>query len=132
MLFRSLAPVTNLIEIPHMFMVNPTVPVSSLKQLAEYAKTNRLAYASAGIASYPHLDAARKFDIEPNIVRLRGIGMSANKRSPAMPEIAAFAETIPGFETYSWQALVGPKGLPKEISERWNQEMTCTVSAFVM
>jgi len=66
---RDLAPVTNLIEIPHMFMINPTVPVSSLKQLAEYAKTNRLAYASAGIASYPHLDAAR-------LVKAMGVDMT--------------------------------------------------------
>lgn len=66
---RDLAPVTNLIEIPHMFMINPTVPVSNLKQLAEYAKTNRLAYASAGIASYPHLDAAR-------LVKAMGVDMT--------------------------------------------------------
>ena len=66
---RDLAPVTNLIEIPHMFMVNPTVPVSTLKQLAEYAKTNRMAYASAGIASYPHLDAAR-------LVKAMGVDMT--------------------------------------------------------
>lgn len=66
---RDLAPVTNLIEIPHMFMVNPSVPVSTLKQLADYAKTNRLAYASAGIASYPHLDAAR-------LVKAMGVDMT--------------------------------------------------------
>jgi len=62
---------------------------------------------------YPHVTANR----------LRGIGMSAAKRSAAMPDVPAFAEVIPGFETYSWQALVGPRGLPKEIVERWNQEM---------
>jgi tripartite-type tricarboxylate transporter receptor subunit TctC len=57
---RDLVAVTNLIEIPHMFMVHPSVPVSSLRQLADYAKTApRMAYASAGIGSYPHLDAAR-------------------------------------------------------------------------
>jgi tripartite-type tricarboxylate transporter receptor subunit TctC len=67
---RDLAAVTNLIEIPHMFMVHPSVPVTSLKQLAEYAKTApRMAYASAGIASYPHLDAAR-------LVKAMGIEMT--------------------------------------------------------
>ncbi len=67
---RDLAPVTNLIEIPHMFIVNPTLPVNSLKQLAEYAKTApRMAYASAGIASYPHLDAAR-------LIKAMGIEMT--------------------------------------------------------
>ncbi len=67
---RDLAAVTNLIEIPHMFMVHPSVPVTSLKQLAEYAKTaTRMAYASAGIASYPHLDAAR-------LVKAMGVEMT--------------------------------------------------------
>lgn len=57
---RDLTAITNLIEIPHMFMVSAAVPVSSLKQLIEYSKTApRMAYASAGIASYPHLDTAR-------------------------------------------------------------------------
>ena len=57
---RDLTAVTNMIEIPHMFMVSAAVPVTSLKQLVEYAKTvPRMAYASAGIASYPHLDVAR-------------------------------------------------------------------------
>ncbi len=57
---RDLTAVTNLIEIPHMFIASMAVPVTNLKQLAEYAKTApRMAYASAGIASYPHLDAAR-------------------------------------------------------------------------
>lgn len=62
---------------------------------------------------YPHVKANR----------LRGIGMSGGKRSAAMPDVPAFAEVIPGFETYSWQALVGPKSLPKEVVERWNHEM---------
>ena len=57
---RDLAAVTNLIEIPHMFLVNPTLPVTNLRQFADYAKTApRMAYGSAGIASYPHLDVAR-------------------------------------------------------------------------
>jgi tripartite-type tricarboxylate transporter receptor subunit TctC len=56
---RTLTGVTNLIELPHFFMVSAAVPVSSIKELIEYAKKNKMAYASAGIASYPHLDCAR-------------------------------------------------------------------------
>jgi tripartite-type tricarboxylate transporter receptor subunit TctC len=67
---RDLTAVTNLIEIPHMFLVSTAVPVTSLRQFAEYAKTApRMAYASAGIASYPHLDAAR-------LVKAMGIEMT--------------------------------------------------------
>jgi len=58
---RDLTGVTNLIELPHLWVVNPTVPVSSLKELADYAKKSRtrMNYGSAGIGSYPHLDGAR-------------------------------------------------------------------------
>lgn len=58
---RDLTGVTNLIELPHLWVVNPTVPASSLKDLVQYAKksTTRLNYASAGVGSYPHLDTAR-------------------------------------------------------------------------
>ena len=58
---RDLTGVTNLIELPHLWVVNPTVPVSSLKDLVQYAKKSptRMNYASAGVGSYPHLDTAR-------------------------------------------------------------------------
>jgi len=58
---RDLTGVTNLIELPHLWVVNPTVPVSSLKELADYAKKSRtrMNYGSAGVGSYPHLDGAR-------------------------------------------------------------------------
>jgi len=58
---RDLAGVTNLIELPHLWVVSATVPVSSLKDLVQYAKKSdtRMNYASAGVGSYPHLDAAR-------------------------------------------------------------------------
>ena len=56
---KALTGVTNLIELPHFFLVNPTVPVSTIKELFAYAKTHKIAYASSGVASYPHLDVAR-------------------------------------------------------------------------
>jgi tripartite-type tricarboxylate transporter receptor subunit TctC len=58
---RDLAGVTNLIELPHLWVVVSSLPVASLRDLVQYVKKtgNRLNYASAGIGSYPHLDAAR-------------------------------------------------------------------------
>jgi tripartite-type tricarboxylate transporter receptor subunit TctC len=41
----------------------------------------------------------------------------------AMPEIPAFAEVLPGYETYGWQAVLGPKGLQREIVMRWSREL---------
>ncbi len=58
---RDLTGVTNLIELPHFFTASTAVPASSLQQLFEHVKKTgaRYNYASAGVGSYPHLDAAR-------------------------------------------------------------------------
>jgi tripartite-type tricarboxylate transporter receptor subunit TctC len=55
--------------------------------------------------------------------RLRAMGVTGAKRSPAFPEIPAVAETVPGYETLSWQAVLGPKALPRAIAARWNAEL---------
>ena len=58
---RDLTGVTNLIELPHVYAVPPSVPATNLKDFIEYAKKSggKLNYGSAGIGTYPHLDAAR-------------------------------------------------------------------------
>lgn len=58
---RDLTGVTNLIQLPHLWTVNRTVPVSSLRELAEYAKKpgTRMNFASAGVGSYPHVDTVK-------------------------------------------------------------------------
>ena len=62
---------------------------------------------------YPHVKSNR----------LRAIAVTGAKRSSAMPEVPAFVETVPGYETYAWQAFVGPKGLPQPLVVRWNSEI---------
>jgi tripartite-type tricarboxylate transporter receptor subunit TctC len=58
---RDLTGVTNLIQLPHLWVVSTAVPVSSLKELADYARKSgtRMNFASAGVGSYPHLDAVK-------------------------------------------------------------------------
>jgi tripartite-type tricarboxylate transporter receptor subunit TctC len=41
---------------------------------------------------------------------------------PAMPEVPTVAETIPGFESTSWQGYFLPAGTPKDIVVRLQQE----------
>jgi tripartite-type tricarboxylate transporter receptor subunit TctC len=55
--------------------------------------------------------------------RLRAIAVTSAKRSAAMPDIPAVSETVPGYDSVSWQAILGPKALPKEIAARWNKEI---------
>ena len=49
--------------------------------------------------------------------RLRALGMATAKRSPAFPDLPTIAEAanLPGFESISWYALVGPAGMPQAL-----------------
>jgi tripartite-type tricarboxylate transporter receptor subunit TctC len=49
-------------------------------------------------------------------VRLHGV--SGLQRSPQLPAVPAIAEQLPGFETITWNGLMGPKGLPEPIVAR--------------
>ena len=55
--------------------------------------------------------------------RLRGIAVTTARRSNAVPDIPTVAETLAGYEAVSWQGVLGPKGLPKDIVVRWNSEV---------
>ena len=55
--------------------------------------------------------------------RLRAIAVTTAKRSPALPDLPTIAETVPGYEVELWYGVLGPKGLPKNIVERWNAEI---------
>ncbi|MGQ0752879.1 MAG: Bug family tripartite tricarboxylate transporter substrate binding protein, partial [Betaproteobacteria bacterium] len=58
---RDLTGVTNLIQLPHLWVVNPAVPASTLKELVAHVKKSgtRFNYGSAGVGAYPHLDAVK-------------------------------------------------------------------------
>lgn len=64
------------------------------------------------------------FDNMPAILALsrqgkvRGLAVTSEKRSPAVPELPAIAEFLPGFDVISWTCVCGPAGLPKEVTER--------------
>lgn len=55
--------------------------------------------------------------------RLRAIGVTSARRITALPEVPAIGETVTGFESAAWQAVVGPSALPKDIAARWNSEL---------
>jgi tripartite-type tricarboxylate transporter receptor subunit TctC len=61
--------------------------------------------------------------VRPHVVsgKLRALGISTAKRSPAMPGVAPIAESgVPGYDTASWVGLVGPRGLPPAVIKRLN------------
>ena len=53
--------------------------------------------------------------------RVRALGVTSATRLAAAPEIAPIAEQgVPGYEVINWQALIGPKGMPRAIVDRLN------------
>jgi len=56
--------------------------------------------------------------------KLRALGVTSLKRSPAAPEIPTIAEQgLPGFEAVSWFALFAPGGTPRPVVERLQAEV---------
>ena len=64
-------------------------------------------------AARPHIDSGR----------LRAIGVTTPKRSPALPNVPAIAETVPGYSMFGWYSLVAPKGTPGPILAKTSDEV---------
>ncbi len=53
--------------------------------------------------------------------RLRPLAVTGAKRSPELPDVPTIAEAgVKGYEASLWLGILGPKGLPKEISAKLN------------
>ncbi len=56
--------------------------------------------------------------------RLRALAVTSRDRSPALPEIPTVAESgVPGYESSSWQALLGPAKMSPETVNRLYREI---------
>jgi tripartite-type tricarboxylate transporter receptor subunit TctC len=71
------------------------------------------ATAMSIVPSMPHVRSGK----------VRALAVTTAKRSPFLPDIPAISETVPGYEASHWYAMWGPKGLPRPILTRWNQEV---------
>jgi tripartite-type tricarboxylate transporter receptor subunit TctC len=54
---------------------------------------------------------------------VRALAVTTAKRSPAAPDVPAVAETVPGFESASWQMLVAPGATPPDVIALLNREV---------
>ena len=50
--------------------------------------------------------------------RLVPIAVTAAKRSPQLPDLPTIGETIPGFATDLWYAVIAKKGVPQDALEK--------------
>jgi tripartite-type tricarboxylate transporter receptor subunit TctC len=65
------------------------------------------------VATLPHWRAGR----------LRPLGITTPRRASLLPDVPTISETVPGFEVTHWYGIWGPRGLPKAVVARWNQEV---------
>lgn len=60
--------------------------------------------------------------------KLRALGVTTAERAPSFPDVPAIAETLPGYETYSWNALFAPAGTPSDAIEALNAAAKATMA----
>jgi len=70
------------------------------------------------IAAGPHMTAGK----------VRALATTGAKRNPALPDLPAVAETVPGYEITQWWGLSAPGKTPREIVARLHAETARTIN----
>ena len=61
--------------------------------------------------------------------KLRGLAVLSSKRSPALPDVPTNGEAgVPDLESDTLTGIVAPAGTPKEIIERWRNDIAKMVA----
>lgn len=156
---KDFAPVSLLVLVPNVLVVNPELPAKNVAELLALLKAEpeKYSYASSGNGTPLHLSGELfkkmagvsmqhvpykgsgpalndvignqvpiMFDNLPSSSghiksgTLRALAVTTKERAPSFPDVPTIAETIPGYETYTWNALFAPAGTPKEAIDRLN------------
>jgi tripartite-type tricarboxylate transporter receptor subunit TctC len=78
------------------------------------------------IAGQVHVQFDNFGSIVPHVKsnRVRGLGVTSRKRSPALPELPTLDEAgVPGFELTAWGGVVVPAGVPKPLVGTLNAQV---------
>jgi tripartite-type tricarboxylate transporter receptor subunit TctC len=74
------------------------------------------------------------FDNMPSIIghirggTVRALGVTSAQRSPALPDVPAVADTVPGYEASAWFGMSAPKGTPAAVIARLNREVNAALA----
>lgn len=74
------------------------------------------------------------FDNMPSIIphirqgNLRALGVTTAGRSPALPDVPAIQEVVPGYEASAWFGIAAPKGTPAYAVNRINREVQAALN----
>ena len=74
---------------------------------------------------FPSLASAKEY-IKTG--KLRGLAVTSNTRSNAMPDLPTVAEFVPGFEADTWYGIGAPKGTPPDIIAKINKQIHAAIS----
>lgn len=156
---KDFAPISLLVVVPNVLVVNPQLPVNTVAELVALLKAepDKYAYASSGNGTPLHLSGelfksmagvsmqhvpykgsgpalndllgnqvSIMFDNLPSSSghiksgTLRALGVTTAERATSFPDVPTIAETVPNYETYTWNALFAPPGTPAEAVDRLN------------
>ncbi|TCL69764.1 tripartite tricarboxylate transporter substrate binding protein [Rhizobium sp. BK251] len=158
---KDFAPVSLLVVVPNVLVVNPELPAKNVEELLALLKASpdQYSYASSGNGTPLHLSGELfksmagvsmqhipykgagpalndvignqvpiMFDNLPSSSAhikagtLRALAVTTKERAPSFPDVPTIAESgIPGYETYTWNALFAPAGTPPEVVARLNE-----------
>lgn len=59
--------------------------------------------------------------------KLRALAVTSPKRTTALPDVPSMAETLKGFEVYSWVGMVAPSRTPAAVLDKLAADMTATL-----
>jgi len=157
---KDFAPISLLVVVPNVLVVNPELPAKTVQELVALLKAapDQYSYASSGNGTPLHLSGELfkklagvsmqhipykgagpalndvignqvpiMFDNLPSSSghikagTLRALGVTTAQRAPSFPDIPTIAESgVPGYETYTWNALFAPAGTPPDTVARLN------------
>jgi tripartite-type tricarboxylate transporter receptor subunit TctC len=64
-----------------------------------------------------------------NAGKLRALGVTSERRTRLLPQVPAMAEAgVKGVVVTSWQAVVGPKGLPAEVKSKLHAALVAALN----
>ncbi|MBD9652173.1 tripartite tricarboxylate transporter substrate binding protein [Ensifer sp. ENS09] len=158
---KDFAPISLLVVVPNVLVVNPELPAKNVAELLALlkAKPDEYSYASSGNGTPLHLSGELfkkmagvsmqhipykgagpalndvignqvpiMFDNLPsssshiNAGTLRALAVTTAERAPSFPDVPTVAEAgIPGYETYTWNALFAPANTPEPVVARLNE-----------
>jgi tripartite-type tricarboxylate transporter receptor subunit TctC len=98
-------------------------------------KATEIPYKSLGDALVDVMGGRVDYFVSPsaqyvaNKAKLRALGITSAKRSPAFPEIPSIAEAgVPGYDLPAWRSIMGPAGVRRDIVDSLNGAIRKTLA----